>query len=81
MTYPVKEVTKGGHYDQGRTGHITQWQQFLFFLGPLKQNPTKIWGANPPLTVTNKTIYDHFVTRYLLSNAKKSKKKTFKKIA
>jgi hypothetical protein len=26
-------------------------QFFIFFGGPLKKNPTKIWGANPPLLV------------------------------
>jgi hypothetical protein len=24
----------------------------IFFLGPLKKNPAKIWGANPPLSAT-----------------------------
>jgi hypothetical protein len=27
-------------------------QIFFFFWGPLKKNPTKIWGANPPLAST-----------------------------
>jgi hypothetical protein len=34
-------------------------------LGPLKNNPTKIWGANPPLGVTVFDYYDFRVLTFL----------------